>query len=282
MIKAFPAVIGSDIAGEVVEVGANVTKFRKGNRAVGHAWSLLTGKPEDGAFSLFSRVPAKNAAAVPAQIKFWEAAVLPMAIDTAVAGLFQGDPTLGLPLPTVEPTKTGEVVVVYGASGSVGSMAVQLATAAGAHVIAIASMRNFDMVRSCGAQHVFDYKSDTVIEDVVKAVGNDKFVGIFDSISSESTFAIDVAIFEKLGGGRLATTHDLPTNLPSNVRGKYVFGIGEYSFPVWEKYVSAGLESGELKCLPQPQVVGNGLESLQLALEKAEAGVSAAKIVVEV
>lgn len=277
----YPVVIGSDVAGVVHENGSNVTKFKIGDRVVGHGWGLVTGKPQDSAFSLYTNLPAKNAAIVPSSVHFKDAAVLPMAVDTATCGLFQPSPMFALPWPSLKPASTGKVIVVYGASSSIGSMATQLAAAAGARVIAIASPRNHDFCRTCGAKDVFDYKSSTLVDDVVRAVGNDTFVGIYDCISTAETFAHDLPILEKLGGGNMACSHQPPKDLPENVKAKFVFGLGEFSFPVWENFITPALESGQLKCLPEPLVIGKGLESVQAALDRAKAGVSAQKVVVE-
>jgi len=177
----------------------------------------------------------------------------------------------------------GKVLVVYGASSSIGSMAVQLATAAGVSVIGVASSKNHNFVRSCGAIEAIDYKAPDFVASVVDAVKQcgDSLVGIFDAIAEKDTYAHDVAMFDKLGGGRLATSHKPPEGLPENVKATFMFGIGEHSFPVWEGFVTQALEQGKLKCLPKPVVVGTGLEGLPGALEKCKAGVSAQKLVVE-
>ena len=148
-------------------------------------------------------------------------------------------------------------------------------------MIALASPKNADFCRKCGASDVIDYKDSNLVEKVVKAVGKDTFVGIFDSISREDTYKNDLAIMEKLGGGRMATSQQAPENLPSNVKATWMVGVGEHSAPVWENFVTEALESGQLKCLPEPVVVGKGLESLQTALDKVRAGMSAQKAVVE-
>lgn len=270
-VKSWPYVLGSDVAGEVHEVGSGVTKFRQGDRVVGHSRGLLTGEEAGGAFQQSTKLPAANAAVVPDQIPFKDAAVLPMAIDTGTAALFQDEEGgLRLPWPTLSPKPTGKTIVVYGASSSVGSMAVQLATAAGVRVIAIASARNHELCRKCGASEALDYKKDSLVEDVVNAVGEDDFVGVFRPISTAETFKCDLAILERLGGGSLAATHKVPEALPSNVKARYVFGLGDFSFPVWEDFVAPALASGQLKCLPSPLVVGKGSREPGASVGQAE------------
>jgi NADPH:quinone reductase-like Zn-dependent oxidoreductase len=160
-------------------------------------------------------------------------------------------------------------------------MTTQLASAAEIRVISISGSKNFDFCRQCGASDFFDYKDTNMVDDVVKAVGHDTFVGIFNSISTEDSFKLTIAILEKLGGGKIATSQPPPESLPDNVVAAMMHGEGEHSAPLWDYFVTKGLESGKLKCLPEPFVVGKGLESLQEAMDKLKAGVSAQKIVVE-
>lgn len=74
---------------------------------------------------------------------------------------------------------------------AIGRTATQLATAAGIRVVGTASPRNHGLVRACGADQVFDYKSSTLVDDVVNAVGKDQFVGIYDAISAPETYALE-------------------------------------------------------------------------------------------
>lgn len=178
MIQDWPKVLGSDVAGEVYEVGANVNRFKKGDRVAGEAQGLAKGTPEEGAYSLYTRLPAKTASILPPTVSFKEAAGLGMAIATASCGL-NGEDYLAQPFPSANPAPSGKVIMVYGGSTSIGSMTTQLATAAGIRVIALASPKNFDFCRKCGASDVFDYKDSNVVGEVVKAVGKDHFVGIF-------------------------------------------------------------------------------------------------------
>lgn len=280
LVQKWPKVLGSDVAGEVHEVGKNVKRFKKGDRVVGMAQGAATSADSDGAFSLYTQVPAHNAAVLPSGVSFKDGAVLGMAIGAASSGL-NLEEHLGQPFPTLDPKPTGGVVIVYGASSSIGSMTTQLASAAGIRVIAIASSKNFGLCRDCGASDVFDYKDDNVVSDVVQAVGKDTFVGVYDCISNAASCKITIPILEKLGGGKMATSLDLPVSVPDNIEAARVLGPGDHSAPIWENFVTKALESGKLKCLPEAAVVGKGLESLQDALKQAKAGVSAKKLVVE-
>lgn len=177
IVKQYSIVLGSDVAGEVAEVGSSVTRFKKGDRVVGHAWVFQTGKPENGAFSLYCRVPAGNTAIIPSNIEYKQAAILPIAIDTASVGLYK-EGYLGIDYPSINAKPNGKVLVVYSGSLSVRATAIQLAVNAGCRVIATSSSKNFDLYLECGASNVFDYKDPDVAEKIVKAVGKDNFVSL--------------------------------------------------------------------------------------------------------
>jgi NADPH:quinone reductase-like Zn-dependent oxidoreductase len=240
-------------------------------------------------------VPADKAAVLPDAISFTDGVVLPLALESAVCALslkvpgvaLPGVPTpaLGMPYPSLQHAvpSSGKTLVVYGGSSSVGSMTTQLATAAGIHVISIAGAHNFDFSKRCGAAQVFDHKDALVVDKVIEAVGNSghEFVGIFDAIASPETYAHDLAILAKLGGGHLACTHPPPADVSSDVKAGMIFAVNDVATPVWQDYVTPALEGGKLQCLPPPTVVGKGLEYIQEALKKSKAGVSATKLVVE-
>lgn len=122
-----------------------------------------------------------------------------------------------------------------------------------------------------------------VVEKVVEAVtkSGGEFIGIFDSIAIPETTVHDLAILAKLGGGHLACSHPPPTDIPSNVIAGMIFAVNDIATPVWEGFVTPALIAGKLLCLPPPTVVGKGLEFIQEALKRSQAGVSGTKLVVE-
>jgi NADPH:quinone reductase-like Zn-dependent oxidoreductase len=252
----------------------------------------VTGRPQDGAYALYTVIPADKAAILPDAISFTDGVVVPFALEAAVCalslkvpgpampGVFT--PALSLPYPSLQQVaSTSKVLVVYGGSSSVGSMTTQLATAAGITVISIVGAHNFDFSKSCGAAQVFDHKDSSLVDKVVEAVGKLEFVGIFDAIASPDTYTHDLAILAKLGGGNLACVHPPPGDVPANVTAGMIFAVNEIATPVWKDYVTPALKSGKLKCLPKPTIVGKGLEHVNKALEMSKAGVSATKLVVE-
>lgn len=295
-VQHWPTIFGCDVAGEVYEVGSNVTRFKKGDRVIGHCINLLTGRPSDGAYQLYTVVPVDKAAVLPDHIPFADGVVVPFAVEAAVCALCVkkpgpctpgvSTPALGLPYPTLESRtqRIGKTLVIYGASSSVGSMATQIATAAGINVIAIAGGHNFDIIKACGGIQVFDHKDASIVDKVVEAVKADgtTFIGIFDAISTPETYVRDLAILESLDGGHLACVHPPPADgVPSNVETGMIFAVNDVATPVYRDFVTPALESGKLKCLPPPTIVGKGLECIGEALKKSRAGVSATKLVVE-
>lgn len=136
-------IIGTDVAGRVEAVGRNVTRFRPGDEVFGEL-----SRCGFGAYAEFASAPEKALALKPANLSFEEAATLPTAGCTALQGLRKGR------------IQRAQRVLINGASGGVGTFAVQIAKAFGAEMTAVCSTRNVDMVRSIGADHVIDYTKD--------------------------------------------------------------------------------------------------------------------------
>lgn len=286
LIQNWPVVLGCDAAGTVVAVGSEVKRFKEGDRVIGHAVSLLSQEPKYGAFQHFVAIEAGKAAKIPGNLSFENACVLPLAVDTAATGLFSpaSDGYLGLPWPTLPRQKSDTKVVIYGASSSVGSLAVQLAAACGAYVIAIASARNHGYCRSIGADEVFDYNDKSVADHVAKAVKEAApahFAGIYDAISQPESYEITVPILQKVGVGNLATVLEGPRDLPATSKSNYVEGINDSVHPLWEGFLEPALEQGVIKCVPEPHVVGKSLESIEEGCKLNQKGISARKVVIK-
>lgn len=131
-------VIGHDLAGEVVAVGADVTGFRPGDRVFGEVGA--------GAFAEYACVSTERLALAPAGVPLEELAAVPDSGMTALQGLRDAGRL-----------RAGQRVLINGASGGVGTFAIQLAKALGAEVTAVCSTRHVAAVRELGADHVIDY-----------------------------------------------------------------------------------------------------------------------------
>ena len=133
-------ILGGDMAGQVEAVGADVTEFRPGD----DVFALL----EQGGFAEYVSVPERLLARKPGNLSYEQAAAVPIAATTALLGLRD--------VARIEP---GQKVLVNGASGGVGTFAVQIARALGARADAVCSLPNADLARSIGADDVIDYAS---------------------------------------------------------------------------------------------------------------------------
>ena len=312
----YPTVLGSDVAGEVVEVGQAVTRFRVGDRVLGHAVGSDkdSNNAAEGGFQLYTVVLERMAAPIPDAMAFEDAAVLPLGVSTAACGLFQKD-QLGLRYPSANAVPTGETLLVWGGSTSVGSNAIQLAVAAGYEVITTSSPRNFEYVKSLGASQVFDYNSPTVVPDIIAAFKGRTLAGAiaFGTTSAPACVRIVGACekgnkfvsigsppvsFESLAGdshGRFDLLRLVRRLVTSNValqvnarrrgiRSKYIFGTtlkaNEVSLAIYRDFLPAALADGRYVAAPKPSVVGNGVGDFQQAMDIQLKGVSAAKVVV--
>jgi NADPH:quinone reductase-like Zn-dependent oxidoreductase len=149
-----PHTPGLDVAGTVDALGVGVSRLKVGDNVVG-----FLGMGADGASAEYVVVPAEILALAPSSIPLSDAAALPVVGLTAWQALFEHAKVVA-----------GQRVLVNGASGAVGDYVVQLAKAAGAHVIATASPRSADKVRTAGADEIIDYTTTDVATSVTEPV----------------------------------------------------------------------------------------------------------------
>jgi formyltetrahydrofolate deformylase len=312
-----PAVLGSDVAGEVVATGSAVTRFRVGDRVFGLATGTDRGRDprHEGAFQKYTALLERLTAPTPPGLTDEQAAVLPLGASTAACALFQPK-HLGLRMPGQSSTDAeGDrgVVVVWGGSTSVGMNAVQLARAAGYDVVSTASPRNADLVRSLGADVVVDHHDADAVDALVAGIAGRRVVGAV----ALGTTAADacIRVLRETGGTVLAMAstpvsldglagrrHLFPAMLPvfarvgitmaglvlrarrARIRTAFIWGSSLRDDAVgprlWGEVLSKGLADGSLRAVPEPMVVGTGLGALQGALGRQRAGVSAQKVVV--
>ena len=291
----YPIVLGEDVAGEVLEVGLNSKhNFHVGERVISHTMGLRNG-PAYGGFQLYPVLNTATTSPIPDEISFTEAAVLPLSISTAAAGLFM-NATLGLnypkpdssyPTPSANP-KDIPTLLVWGGSSSVGSSVIQLASAAGYAVITTASPSNHNYCKNLGAAQALDYHNPEIVPNLINLLQGKRIVGSYDAIGSDTTVRQCASILTALGGGKIASVGSAPSNLPPNVTVvRIAAGTIDTQEPsvakqIWGTYVPQALKSGKLVPSPKALVVGKGLESIQKGLDRQKKGVSARKVVVSV
>jgi len=158
--KPRKAILGVVFAGEVVETGSNVTKYKKGDRLFG--WTSIMGL---GGHAEFIALKENGAfARMPDAMSYTDAAAIPFGFGTARHFLTKAN------------VSKGQRVLIYGASGAVGSAAVQLARSLGAIVTGVCSTRNVELVRSLGASEVIDYTKDDLLAH------RDQFDVVFETV----------------------------------------------------------------------------------------------------
>jgi NADPH:quinone reductase-like Zn-dependent oxidoreductase len=306
----YPFVIGSDVAGEVVEIGKRVTRFKVGDRVVGHAVGMdqKRNSSAEGGFQIYTVLLDHMASPIPSTLSYESAVVIPLGASTAACGLFEKD-QLALQYPSAHPKSTGKTLLIWGGSTSVGSNAIQLAVASGYEVITTASPRNFDYVKRLGASQVFDYNSKTVVDDVIHAFEGKTCAGALSIGNGSADACFD--ILDKCKGNKFiaVATYPMPTQPPKhfallstiynfiswsiaawfkskarNINYKFIFGttlidngVGK---AIYVDFFPDALSQGVYTAAPDPHVVGKGLEHIQAALDLQRKGISAKKVVV--
>ncbi len=174
-------ILGADVTGQVEAIGSNVRQFKAGDEVFGYL-PYSTGR---GTFADYVCANENLITAKPANLTFEQAAAVPLAAMTALQGLRDSGNI-----------QRGQKVLINGASGGVGTFAVQIAKAFGAEVTAVCSTRNLEMVRSLGADHVIDYKQEDFTQneqryDIILAVnGYHPISGYLRALTAEGTYVV--------------------------------------------------------------------------------------------
>jgi NADPH:quinone reductase-like Zn-dependent oxidoreductase len=253
------------------------------------------------------------AAPIPGGMKYEDAAVLPLGLSTAACGLFEKD-HLALQYPSSKPTPTGKTVLIWGGSTSVGSNAIQLAVASGYEVITTASPVNFDYVKKLGASEVFDYKSKTVVQDIIEAFKARIIAGALAIGAGSSKPCLDIVHASK--GAKFVSLASAPmsfdrapiprkiswlipiaaqmvaTNVSltldawmKGIKTNFIFATSlmwnEVGRMIYVDFLPSALADGTYKTAPEPLVVGEGLDQILTGLAIQKNGVSAKKVVIK-
>jgi NADPH:quinone reductase-like Zn-dependent oxidoreductase len=195
-------------------------------------------------------------------------------------------------MPSADPVDRSETVLVWGGSTSVGSNAIQLARNAGYRVVATASPRNFDYVRSLGAAEAVDYRSPAAVDEVVDRIGDSPLAGTLAIGSGSLPKAVAIAS-RTTGSKRVASAQPALLARIQSWRaprlGVRVSGIwggtlkdNEVGPAIYVDFIPTALATGAYRAAPDATVVGDGLVRIPDALRQLRGGVSAKKLVVTV
>src|SRR5437762_9849087 len=215
-----PLIPGYDIAGIVEKVGANVTKLKVGDAVYGYPTF-------GGGWADYVTVREWEVAAKPRSLNFVEAAAIPMGALTAWQALLD-----------VAKLQSGQTILIHGASGGVGSFAVQIAKSHGARVIATASTANQDLLKQLGADLAIDY-TKTRFEDVAKDVD-----AVLDPVGKE-TLARSYAVVKK--GGMVMCLVALPDRAELQKRGIHGAAISAHPDAADLTEIAHLIDAGKVK-----------------------------------
>lgn len=252
----FPAIMGGDFAGVVVEAGEGATGFDIGDKVYGQA-ALYSGGT--GAFAEFATASIGKIALKPKNIDFNQAASLPLVGVSALQAI-----------ETHIQLKKDQKILIHGGAGGIGSIAIQLARALGAYVATTVSTRDVEYAKSLGADEVIDFKTQ-VFEEMLS-----DFDAVFDTVGGETT---DKSFKLLKKGGTLVSMTGVPS---SELAQKYeVTAIGQNTEGNRERLtrLSELVESGKIK--PQVDKVFS-LDEAKEAFTHLETGHPRGKVVLKI
>ncbi|GKZ26263.1 hypothetical protein AbraIFM66951_005516 [Aspergillus brasiliensis] len=299
-ITEYPAILGSDAAGQVAAVGSDVSDFEPGDRVF---FQGIIGNYASSTFQQYCKMPAALVSKTPKNISDEQAAGVSLA-TMAVVTAFYSEEGQGL----IPPWKTGgeqagtkAAIVILGGASSVGQYAIQLARLSGfERIITNASTSNHTFLRSLGAHVVLD-RNTSDAQSFAAEVGDLPLAFVFDAISGKSTQTLGVEILQntKSPSNQLVTVHVVrPESIDADAVAlaesrepkvviKQVLGIGSspglryLSEPMARElggengYLARGLLTPN-----RPLVVSGGLDAVDEALSLNKAGVSGQKVIV--
>ena len=318
----FPAVIGSDVAGEVIAVGEKCNRIKVGDRIFGLALGVdrIGNRPSEGGFQELVNLREVCCCRLPDRITYVDAATMPLALATAASGLFLKN-QLALDISSISTQKTfssttpNESVVIWGGATSVGMISIQLAKMAGYRVLSTASPQNHAQILRLGASTVEDYRDNKVIDKLLEATAGNRIAGIlaigagsgksciqlasrhtprpkvamasapisFNGVPIGSQILWRASNFPRLAGGFISMALKAGIN---NVPTSSIWGTSLVEDPLGEKIFGElaenALKQGLLHTAPQPLIAGCKLTDIPAAMEVLNKGVSARKVVIEI
>ena len=257
LVTKLPPFFGDDLAGVIIDKGSKVQDFEIGDAVYG-----MDMRPRTASLAELTRIDQKRIAKKPPSLTFQQAASMPLAAQTALQGLKKGK------------AEAGKTVLIIGASGGVGTFAVQIAKAMGLHVTGVCSGRNAEFVQELGADAIIDYTQG----DYRKTVG--PFDLVFDVTSYESPLTCDGLIGDD--GWFISTGGDARSMLITpfyRVFGKHCGTVVVESWTRDLDTLSDLVESGKVR--PIIDSVFSLAESQQ-AYERSRTGRCRGKVVIEV
>lgn len=294
-LKSFPAVLGSDAAGQIVAVGSKVSNFAEGDRVF---FQGIVGNYDASTFQQYCKMPAVLVGKTPDSISDDQAAGISLATVAAVTGLYDKTGQGLAPPPWSDGgdrAGNGKAIVVLGGSSSVGQYVIQLARLSGySRIVTNASLTHEEHLKKLGAHVVLDRKQAGP-QDYVAAVNGLPLDFVFDSISLAETQALGVDILHAANTKSCVVTV-LGADADAQTRGaskepkvevRQIMGLGSkpelryLSEPLFERLGGRDgwLATGQF--VPnRPVVVDGGLDSIDKALDRNKAGVSGEKVVI--
>ncbi|KAF2003123.1 GroES-like protein [Amniculicola lignicola CBS 123094] len=294
------ATMGCDYSGTIVEVGSDVKKvLKKGDRVWGVVHGSNTLRTEEGAFAEYTVALGDLVMKIPDGMGFEEAASPGAGVITVGFGLYM---EMGLPSPDQPIEGKEKSILIYGGSTASGALGIQFAKLSGVQVIITCSPRNFDYVKSLGADAVFDYNSPTCASDIRKLTDN-KLYYVWDTVGGKLPLEICAGALsssppegQELNCGIITGTDSGPRD---DVRYTHILGylgsglpveMGEsMKFPAspahhqfalkWTQVCEKLLMEGKWKP-HRPEVRSGGLEGVIEGMkEMRDKGVSGVKLV---
>ncbi|MCC9136937.1 NADP-dependent oxidoreductase [Pontibacter silvestris] len=202
---SFPIIPGWDVAGVVEDRGYSARRFNVGDEVYAYARRAVV---QHGTFAEYVVIPESYISLRPQNISWEEAAGIPLVGLTAYQSLFDAGNL-----------QQNQTVLILGASGGVGSLAIQLAKEKGAQVIGVASEKNYAFMKELGADYTVDYK-DTNIGDAVKAILPDGVDLVFDCASGET---LKQSLSALKSSGKLVSILNHGQELDKGIDFQYVF-----------------------------------------------------------